>query len=193
MKKNIRTIGIDDAAFDRNKSSKVFVFGVVVRGNDLVEGILRTQVTVDGLDATENIISLLNKSKFKEQVKAIILGSATIAAFNIIDMNEIYQETNIPIISILHELPDNIEVKKALSHLPDWEKRHEILISNPTLERIEFTNQSGRQCKIYVQYLGFEDINEVKNLIKNTTFTSCIPESLRLADMIGQNFKDFII
>jgi endonuclease V-like protein UPF0215 family len=193
VKKNIRTIGIDDAAFDRKNSSKVFIFGVIVRGHDLVEGVLRTEVTVDGLDATEEIINMINKSKFKNQVKVIVLGSATIAAFNIINMNEVFRRTTIPIISILHELPNEVEVKKALTHLPDWERRHEILASNPTLEKIEFTNQSGRDCCIYVQYLGFKDIVEVRNLIKNTTYTSCVPESLRLADLIGQNFKDYII
>ena len=193
MKKNIRTIGIDDAAFSREKSTKTFVFGVVVRGNNLVEGVLRTEVLVDGLDATEKIIEMINRSKFKKQIKAIVLGSATIAAFNIINMVEIFQKTVIPIISILHELPDNVEVKKALVHLPDWEKRLEMLMYNPTLEKIEFINESGRACKIYVQHLGFKDTNEVKDLLKNTTYTSCVPESLRLADMIGQNFKDYIM
>ncbi len=193
MKKDIRTIGIDDAAFDREKSSKVFVFGVVVRGNSLVEGILRTELTIDGFDATEKIINLVNESKFKNQIRATILGSATIAAFNIINMLKVFQKTSIPIISILHEPPNNTKVQKALTHLPDWEKRLEILKSNPALEKIEFINQSGRECKVHVQYLGFKDINEVKNLLKNTTYTSCVPESLRLADMIGQNFKDYII
>ena len=193
MKKNIRIIGIDDAAFSREKSSETFVFGVVVRGNNLVEGILRTEIQVDGLDATEKITDMINGSKFKNQIKAIVLGSVTIAAFNIINMNEIFQKTSIPIISILNELPDNTEVKKALVHLPDWEKRLEILTSNPALEKIEFINESGRECKIYVQYLGFKETSEVKNLLKNTTFTSCVPEGLRLADMIGRNFKDFIM
>jgi len=66
-------------------------------------------------------------------------------------------------------------------------------LSNPSLEKIEFINESGRTCRFYVQYLGFKDTNEIKNLLKNTTYTSCVPENLRLADMIGQNFKDFII
>ncbi|OLS33218.1 MAG: hypothetical protein HeimAB125_00950 [Candidatus Heimdallarchaeota archaeon AB_125] len=193
MKKNIRTIGIDDAAFSREKSTETFVFGVVVRGNNLVEGVLRTKILVDGLDATEKIIEMINRSKFQNQIKAIVLGSATIAAFNIINMVEIFQKTAIPIISILHKLPDNAEVKKALVHLPDWEKRFEILMSNPALEKIEFINVSGRACKIYVQYLGFKDTNEIKNLLKNTCYTSCIPESLRFADMIGQSFKDYMM
>jgi len=193
MKKHIRTIGIDDAAFSREKSLKCFVFGVVVRGNNLVEGVLRTEITVDGLDATERIITMIKESKFLNQVKTIVLGSATIAAFNVINMEEIYQKTAIPTISIFHTPPNDAEVKKALSHLPDWEKRLEILMSNPNLEKVEFINQSGRKCKTYVQYLGFSNINEVKNLLQITTYSSCVPESLRLADIIGQSFKDYLL
>ena len=193
MKKNIRTLGVDDAAFNREKSSNTFVFGVVVRGNNLVEGILRTKITIDGLDATKNIINMINESKFTVQIRAIILASATIGAFNIIDMNEIFVKTNIPILIILNKPPDNDEVKKALNHLPDCEKRFAILMSNPKIELIKFTNQNGRECKVHVQYIGFNDIKEVKLLIQSTSYTSCIPESLRLADLLGQSFKDFII
>ena len=55
MKENNRTIGIDDAAFNREKSTKTFVFGVVVRGYSLVEGVLRTEVQIDGISATKKI------------------------------------------------------------------------------------------------------------------------------------------
>ena len=55
VKSNIRTIGIDDAAFQREKSSKTFVFGVVIRGHSFAEGILRTDVEIDGMNATDKI------------------------------------------------------------------------------------------------------------------------------------------
>ncbi len=193
MKENIRTIGIDDAAFNRSKSGSTFVFGVIVRGHTLVEGVLRTVIKVDGLEATENIISMIKTSKFYDQLRAIFLRSSTIAAFNIIDMKLLSKETSIPVITLLSEMPDEEEVKKALSNLPDWKKRLEILNKNPQIEKINFTNKEGRDCDVLVQQTGLSDIMETKNLLKISSYSSCIPESLRLADKIGQSFKDFII
>ncbi|NPD87116.1 MAG: DUF99 family protein [Asgard group archaeon] len=193
MKKDIRTIGIDDAAFQRENSKKTFVFGVIMRGHSLVEGILRTNIKIDGLDATEKISKMINESKFIDQLKAIILGSSTIAAFNIIDLKKLHENTSIPVITVLSQLPNEKEVKSALSHLVDWEERYKILKFNPPLQKMEFKNQMSRICKMFVQYIGFKDEKEVKELLQFTTYSSSIPEGLRLADMIGQSFKNYII
>ena len=191
MKVHIRTIGIDDAAFQRSKSSKTFVFGVVVRDYSLIEGILRTEVEIDGLDATSKIAEMIMQSKFQDQLKAIILGSSTIAAFNVIDLSLLNEKTKIPIINILNQLPNDTEVKKALSHLSDWELRYEILTNNPPIQSIEFENQIGNTYKTNIQQVGFSGLKEVKNILKITSFSSSTPECLRIADLIGQSFKTF--
>lgn len=191
MKKNIRTIGIDDAAFNRRKSNKTFVFGVVVRGCSLVEGVLRTEVQIDGVEATDKIVDMILDSKHHVQLKAIFLRSATIAAFNIIDMNMLRTKTSLPVIAILSELPNESEVKKALSNLPDWEYRLNILNHNPPIDKIEFKNQKGRDCKVFFQQVGMSEKSKIKELLRITSYSSCLPENLRLADKIGQSFKDF--
>jgi len=193
VKENIRAIGIDDSAFLRDESTKAFVFGVIVRGHTLVEGILRTDVEIDGWDATDKISEMIITSKFTNQLKAIILGSSTIAAFNIIDLRRLFNQTSIPVLTVLSHYPEEKEVKQALSHLADWEKRYEMLYSNPNIQKIEYKNQIERQCKIYAQHIGFKSKKEVKELLQITSFSSCIPECLRLADLIGQSFKDYII
>ena len=193
MKTHIRTIGIDDAAFQRDKSSKTFVFGVVVRDYSLIEGVLRTEIEIDGLDATLKIADMIVQSKFQNQLKAIILGSSTIAAFNVININLLNEKTEIPIINVLNQLPNDIEVKKALSHLPDWELRYEILTNNPPIQRVEFENQIGNKYEANIQQVGFSRLREVKNILEITSFSSSIPECLRIADLIGQSFKTFIM
>jgi endonuclease V-like protein UPF0215 family len=193
VKKDIRTIGIDDAAFQREKSKKTFVFGVIVRGYNLIEGILRTEIEVDGMDATEKISQMINTSKFIDQLKAIILGSSTIAAFNIIDMRKLYDNTSIPVLTILPQLPNENDVKRALSHLEDWKERYDVLSKNPPLQKINFKNQINRNCKMYIQHIGFIEDRDIKEILQFTTSSSSIPESLRLADMIGQSFKNHIL
>lgn len=193
MKDNVRFIGIDDAAFNREKSQKTFVFGVVMRGYNLIEGILRTDIIVDGLDATTKIRKMINESKFVGQLKAIILGSSTIGAFNLINFKKLYTKTNIPIISVLSTLPDEMKVKTALKHLSDGDERFKILMSNPPIQEIEYANQAGRNCKTYVQQMGLNNLEDVREILKISSFASSLPECLRIADLIGQSFKDHII
>ncbi|MHA1200986.1 MAG: endonuclease dU [Candidatus Heimdallarchaeaceae archaeon] len=193
MKDYIRTIGVDDAAFQRKTSKNAFVFGVIVRGYNLVEGILRTIVEVDGWDATEKISEMIASSKYVTQLRAIILGSSTIAAFNIIDLRKLFNITDIPVITILPARPHEEDVKTALSNLEDWNERYSILSSNPPIEEIVFKNQVGKQYKKFFQQAGFTNTEQVREIIEISTYSSSIPECLRLADMIGQSFKNYKI
>ena len=193
MKDCIRTIGVDDAAFQRKTSKNAFVFGVIVRGYNLVEGILRTIIEIDGWDATEKIGEMLVSSKYVTQLRAIILGSSTIAAFNIIDLRNLFNITNIPVITVLPTLPNEEDVKTALSNLENWNEKYKILTSNPPIEEIVFKNQIGKQYKKFFQQVGFTNTEQVKEIIEISTHSSSIPECLRLADMIGQSFKKYNI
>lgn len=187
VKSDIRTIGIDDAAFNREKDSTVPVLGIVVRGNHIIEGVIRTDITIDGLDATEKIKEMIKSSKFYTQLRAIFFASSTIAAFNVIDMNYLYNETKIPVIVILQKLPNNKKVRNALEHLPDNEQRLKILEDNPPLQSIRFYNGQERLCKGYVQYVGIGK-EEVVKLLEITSYMACIPECLRVADLIGRSY-----
>ncbi len=191
MKDCIRTIGVDDAAFQRKTSKNAFVFGVIVRGYNLVEGILRTIIEIDGWDATEKIGEMIVSSKYATQLRAIILGSSTIAAFNIIDLRNLFNITDIPVITVLPTLPNEENVKTALSNLENWNEKYNTLISNPPIEEIIFKNQIGKQYKKFFQQVGFTNTEQVRKVIEISTHSSSIPECLRLADMIGQSFKNY--
>jgi len=193
MKDCIRTIGVDDAAFQRKSSKNAFVFGVIVRGYNLVEGIIRTEVAVDGFDATEKISEMIVSSRYVTQLRAIILGSSTIAAFNIIDLRRLFDITKIPVITILSTRPNEEGVIKALSNLENWKERYNVLSSNPSIEEIVFKNQIGKQYKKFFQQVGFATKEQVKEVIEISTGSSSIPECLRLADMIGKSFKNYEI
>ena len=157
----------------------------------MVEGVLRTEIQIDGLEATEKIVSMIVNSKYHKQLKAIFLRSSTIAAFNIIDMNLLYEKTSIPVITILTERPDEDNVENAISNLEDWKDRLNILNKNPPIKEISFYNKERRECVVLVQQVGL-NMSEIKKLLKISCYSSCIPESLRLADKIGQSFKGFI-
>ena len=71
--------------------------------------------------------------------------------------------------------------------------RLKILRSNPSIKRISFSNKEQRECEAFVQQVGFNSDKEIRELLKLSCYSSCIPEGLRLADKIGQSFKGFVL
>jgi len=57
IKKEVRILGIDDAPFDLHKSKKTILIGVIFRGGSFLDGVLRTEIDIDGTNATKKIIS----------------------------------------------------------------------------------------------------------------------------------------
>ncbi|MEM0481132.1 MAG: DUF99 family protein [Candidatus Aenigmatarchaeota archaeon] len=172
MKKFIRTIGIDDA-YSEN-SNFALIVGTMVRGNNLIESVATEKIEIDGLDATEKIISLINKFP-KEQIKAIFLSGITFAGFNIANIEEIYEKIKIPIIVLISKFPNFEKIEKALKeNFKDWEKR------------IEFIKLAGKVYKIdnvYCQLKGIslEDAKKIIELTRRNKF----PESLRVSHLIA--------
>ena len=110
IKEGIKVLGIACSSFNRENDKTVSVIGVVLRGIDFLEGVLKTTVTVDGLDATEKIIEMIEKSSHKNQLKCIITRGVTIAGFNYIDMLQIFEKTGLPVISIVDRQPNIAEI-----------------------------------------------------------------------------------
>ncbi len=52
IKREIRILAIDDSAL---LNKKVMIIGTLFRGGDWMDGVLRSDVTKDGLDATDVI------------------------------------------------------------------------------------------------------------------------------------------
>ncbi len=116
MKPNVRVLGIDDGAFSKSDKT-VLVVGALVRGKTELEAVMSATVTVDGNDATEKIAKMINNSKRKSQIKAVLLHGSTVAGFNLINLKELYRRTGKPVISVYRKKPDLEKVRKALEKI----------------------------------------------------------------------------
>jgi hypothetical protein len=179
FKSEIRILGFDDGPFDKNDKI-VPVIGVVFRGGSFLDGILRTDVKVDGLDSTEKIVKLINTSRHKQQLKVIMLDGITFGGFNIIDVKGVWKETNLPVIVINRKLPDLKEVKSALKNFKDFEKRWEIILKAGKIKKCKLKDKR----EIYYQSIGLED-EETEEIIRLSSTHSYIPEALRVAHLIA--------
>ncbi len=176
IKPEIRILGIDDSALF---NEKVMIVGAIFRGGDWIDGVLRSEITRDGLDATEIICKMIKTSKHHGQVRAIILDGITYGGFNVVDIQMLYRKTGIPVIVVMRSYPDFEKIKSALKHFPDGEERWTIIKRAGEIEKIP-----SKKNPIYIQKAGIS-LETVKKIIQLTSIRSSIPEPLRVAHLIA--------
>jgi endonuclease V-like protein UPF0215 family len=181
IKSEIRVMGIDDGPFAPHTKGKVMLVGTVFRGGQWLDGIVRTFVDIDGTDATRRIIDMVNKSRHKGQLRVIMVDGVTFGGFNVIDVQAILRQTDIPVIVVSRKMPDFSMVKKALKHLPDWRERWRMLRA---AGKIHLVRSRPRAAPVCVQVAGI-NLTDVEQIVKLTSTRSLVPEPLRVAHLIA--------
>lgn len=172
MKSGIRILAIEDSPFDRSQR-KCRLVGVVGR-QDIIEGIISFDVSVDGSDSTFRIINSVKGSRFLDQVKLIALNGNTVAGMNIIDIERLSKTLKIPVIAITRSKPHPKSLKLAMKKaaITNYAKKAamlDLLAKRSTVSKI-----SG----FYVQRTGASE-REAANLVENSV------KLLRLGHMIA--------
>jgi endonuclease V-like protein UPF0215 family len=181
IKPEIRVLGIDDGAFVPRTKGTVDVVGVVYRGGQCFEGIMRTKITLDGLDATEKLADMVKGSPFYGELRVIVLDGVTFAGFNVVDIRKLSRKLNLPVISVVREKPDLEDIRRALRNLPDFALRWQAMENAGKLFEVE---TSQKKNPIYMHTAGIlrEDAEKVMKVISTR---SLIPEALRVAHIIA--------
>ena len=173
--RNIRTLGIDDAPFERGQRQNVRVFGVVCSGIRF-EGLLSTHVRPDGFNATRRLIECISGSKFLDQLHAVLIDGITLAGFNVVDLPALNQALQIPVIAVMRQHPDFEKVYEALNSLTSVDRRRAIMDRGGPIHR---ASNASFQVHGAVPEIAEE-------LLDRLTDTGHIPEPLRLAHLIGR-------
>jgi len=181
IKPEIRVLGVDDGVFIPHSKGLVDVVGVVFRGGYWLDGVMRTEIEVDGLDATEKIATMIIESPHYKQLRVIMLSGITFAGFNVVDIKELYNKTSLPVIALTRDPPKMEEIKQALENLPEKEKRWKAILNAG--EIIEVQTREGEE-PIYMQIAGLER-RDAEKIVRITSTRSNIPEPLRVAHIIA--------
>ncbi len=179
IKNEIRILAWDDGPFEFRTKGKDILVGVVFRGGVFMDGLLKTEIDIDGIDAEKNIIQITNKTKHKDQLRLIMLDGITFAGFNTVDIKNLYDKTGLPVIVINRKKPNFNEFKKALKKLPSSEKRLKAVKSAGPIHWVKIKNK-----RICFQCIGIS-IKDAEKVIKVTSTRSLIPEPLRIAHLIA--------
>ena len=185
IKPEIRVLGIDDGGFVPLTKGTVDVVGVVYRGGQWFEGVMKTKITLDGLDATEKMTTMIKDSSFCGEIRVIVLDGVTFAGFNVVDISELSSRLNLPVISVVREKPDLENIKNALKNLQDFEVRWQALENAGELFMVE-TKEGENPVYMHTAGILREDAEKVMRV---TSTRSLIPEALRVAHIIASGLS----
>jgi endonuclease V-like protein UPF0215 family len=185
IKPEIRVLGVDDGVFTPHVESWVPVVGVVFRGGYWLDGVMHTEVLVDGFDATEKISAMITNSPHYCQLRVIMLNGITFAGFNVVDMKGLNNATHLPIIAVTREKPDLLSIHEALNHLPKSEERWKAVLNAGDVAEIRTSRGSE---KIYIHAIGVS-LPDAEKIVRLTSTRSNIPEALRVAHLIASGIS----
>lgn len=178
MKAHVRVLGIDDSPF-RFRDERAIVIGALVRVPNYLESVMKTEVVVDGTDATANLAEMISRSRYKDQIEAVMLDGITFAGFNIVDIEQLSKSTNTPIVTVTRNKPDLDKMRSALSkHFDDWESRFELIT------KLELRKVKTEHNPVFVSSYGGDE-HELDALVVAAIVRGAVPEPIRIAHLIA--------
>ena len=185
IKPEIRVLGIDDGGFVPRTKGTVDVVGVVYRGGYWFEGVMRTEITIDGLDATEKIAAMIESSPYYRELRVVVLDGVTFAGFNVVDISKLSYKVDLPVIAVTREKPDLEEIRSALKNLPDFEIRWRAMENAGKIMEVETRNGEN---PVYMHTAGILR-EDAEKIMKKASTRSNLPEALRVAHIIASGLS----
>ena len=185
VKPEVRLLGIDDGKFVPHTKGRVDVVGVVYRGAYFFEGVMKTTITIDGLDATEKFVTMIKNSPYYNEIRAVFLNGVTFGGFNVVNIHELFSLIHLPIVSITREKPDMQKIKAALQNLPEFDMRWRAMQNAGKLFEVDIKPELN---PVYLHLAGIL-CEDAQRILKKTSTVANIPEALRVAHLIASGLS----
>ena len=178
MKPHLRVLGIDDSPFGFEDGLSLVV-GALVRVPSYLEAVMKTEVTVDGADGTDRIIEMVSSSRYKEQIKVIMLDGVALAGFNVIDIEAVAESLGLPVLTVTRDPPDFDAIRSALrKHFDDWKDRFGLITRFP-LKEMPTSGKPLLAAGIGLEWAEFQE------LVSASTVRGVVPEPIRVAHLVA--------
>ncbi|MCL4430165.1 MAG: DUF99 family protein [Candidatus Bathyarchaeota archaeon] len=179
IKPEIRVLGIDDGKFTPHTQGDSLIVGVVFRGGSSIDGVMHTKIGIDALDATDKITTMINESPHCRQLRLVMLYGITFAGFNLVDIQKLHHDTDLPVIALTHDKPDLDAIHEALKHLPNMEERWRIVQNAGEIHSIK-----NKGATLYMGLAGIT-LSDALKIVDLTSTRGSFPEPLRVAHLIA--------
>ena len=180
-KKGIRALGIAESYSGREQS---VICGIAMRKDLRIDGVGFGTVTVGGTDATDSVLSLVQKLK-RSDINLLLVGGCVISWYNIIDPSTLHKELDMPVICVTYEASEGL-VEDIEHHFPGDTERMSMYMSLG--ERFPVSLKTGRT--IYIRSWGISDADAAK-ICDDFTFDGKIPEPVRVARLTARAFMRY--
>lgn len=168
-------IGFDDAPFDHPHRGDVLVVGAFYAGTRL-EGVLTGKVRRDGANATRVLARLLIRSRFQPHLHLVLLQGIAFGGFNVVDLHELHDEIDVPVIAVMRRAPDFEKIRRALlEHVAGGARKWKLI------EKAGPAEPAGR---LFVQRAGIT-LPQAASALADLCITSTVPEPLRTAHLVA--------
>lgn len=167
-------LGVDDAPFEHAHRGDVAIVGTVVTRGRL-DGVLRSRVRRDGVDAARRISAMLLGSPFAEHVQAVVLQGIALAGFNVVDLEALCAATGRPALVVARREPDLAAIRSALGRVRGGARKWALIERAGPMEPV---------AGVWVQRAGVS-IEEAAQMIESSRLYGALPEPLRLAHLIA--------
>ncbi|NYT01361.1 MAG: DUF99 family protein [Methanosarcinales archaeon] len=178
QKKGLRVLGIAESFVRTPPLSRLA--GVVMRGDLRIDGAALAEITVAGDDATAGVLEIFQELD-RSDVNAVMLNGAVISWFNIIDLQQVYEELGLPLVCLTYEESGGLD--RYIQEYFAWPEE-KLRLYHRLGEREALTLKTGYQ--VYARALGI-DLQEAKALLNRFTLDGRVPEPLRVARLMARS------
>jgi len=173
----LRVLAIAES-FVRSRPDSILA-GVVMRADLRVDGLAFARATVGGDDATSAVLQIYAQLD-RADVNALLLSGAVISWFNIIDLQEVFDTVQKPVICLTYEESSGLE-RHIREHFPEQEEKlHRYARLG---KRVPVRLKTGYE--VYVRALGITS-SEARLLLNKFTLDGRVPEPVRLARLAAR-------
>ena len=177
-KRGIRVLGIAESF--RKTGACSTLAGIVMRRDLVIDGMVFGNVTIAGNDSTQNILSMYRSLK-RDDINCIMLDGLIISMYNIIDGEELGENTNLPVIAITFKDSEGLEgnIQHRFSNDPKLKLEQYRKLG----QRDKITLKTGKV--LFVRYWGLSS-KEASTIIDCFTLQGSIPEPIRIAKLAAR-------
>lgn len=177
-KKGLRGLAIAESFTQDSKKS--VLAGIVMRRDFVIDGFVFGKATLEGNDATDEILAMFKKLS-RPDISYLLISGIIISLYNIVDLKKISESLNLPVIGITYEESEGIE-DAIKHHFPDsYQSKLEEYRNLEQREKIKLNTSYD----VFVRREGC-DLSEVKQLLNELTLQGSFPEPLRVAQMLAR-------
>ena len=151
------------------------IVGAVFAGARL-EGVLSSKVRRDGVNATERIAGMIAGSRFHAQLGVVMLQGIAVAGFNVVDIAELHERLERPVLVVARRRPDLGAIRGALQdRVPGGRRKWRLIERAGAMEPIG---------DLWIQRAGLS-VDAASDALERFRLHGLLPEPLRTAHLIA--------